>query len=154
MAAIFASTALTPLDAAQAQVAARARCVLQVPSLEFGDYDVFDASPTRAATQISIDCVTPRGRPYNPKIELSTGSSQTYAARVQMSGSNRLIYNIYVDPSRTRVAGDGSNGTSALYPEAVEGRDTRTVNLYGAVDPHQLSPPGVYFDTVYVTITF
>jgi spore coat protein U-like protein len=139
-----------------AQGASSGRCRLQITGLDFGDYDVFDASPTRAATAITIDCAMPRDRKLQPKIDLSAGASQDFGRRLQMSGANRLNYNLYVDPGLSRIAGDGSGGSSDISPTAIQigGRTLYSVTIYGAIEPHQLAAPGVYFDTVHVTITF
>jgi spore coat protein U-like protein len=128
-------------------------CTLDAPQLWFGDYDFLDASPTRSTTRITIHCRGPLRR-LRPQVELSAGSSQTYANRTQLSGSNILSYNIYVDYALTQVAGDGSGGSSALFLEPDETGTAQKVDLYGAVAPQQLSPPGAYSDTIYVTIIF
>ncbi|MBO9559513.1 MAG: spore coat protein U domain-containing protein [Caulobacter sp.] len=128
-------------------------CTLQVPGLMFGDYDAFDHSPTRATTRISVRCGGDTSK-IRLRIELSTGSSQTFTARTQMSGSNALTYNIYADHALTQVAGDGSGGTTALFPEGSETDPEMRADLYGAITPGQAVPPGSYFDTVYVTLIF
>lgn len=131
----------------------RGSCTLQVPGLEFGNYDFFDTGPTRATTRISVRCSGVASR-IRVRVELSPGSSQTFAARTQLSGANALSYNIYADHGLTQVVGDGSGGTTVLFPESVEGDPEMKVDLYGAVDPRQPVPPGSYFDTVYVTLIF
>lgn len=145
------TSALAVATSARAQ--APGGCTLQVPGLVFGEYDTFDSSPTRATTRISVRCGGFQSR-VRVRIELSTGSSQAYAARTQMSGSNALTYNIYADHGLTQVVGDGSGGTTALFPESVGGDPEMKVDLYGAVEPRQAVPPGSYFDTVYVTLIF
>ncbi len=128
-------------------------CNLSVFALSFGKYDVFAANRSRSATRILVDCRRPTG-PIRPRVELSTGSSQNFARRTQLSGSNVLTYNIYVDPALTQIAGDGSSGTSVLYLDRGPPGPVRHVDLYGAIDPRQFAAPGTYFDTVYVTLIF
>jgi spore coat protein U-like protein len=132
------------------------RCNLSVLELVFGVYDVFDANPTRTVTRIQVDCHG-RSTKIRPRIELSAGSSQDYARRTQRSGSNVLTYNIYADAGLTQVVGDGSSGTTPLFPRLIgggEGPGVTNVTVYGAIDPRQFVPPGAYFDTVYVTLIF
>jgi spore coat protein U-like protein len=130
-----------------------ASCTLVVPELVFGDYDFLDASPTRSTARITIHCIGKSTR-LGPRIELSAGASQDFARRTQVSGSDVLTYNIYIDQALTQVAGDGSGGTVPLFFAPNETGAGQKVDLYGAVDPKQLAPPGSYSDTVYVTIIF
>jgi spore coat protein U-like protein len=128
-------------------------CNLTVQDLSFGEYDVFETGPTRAVTRILVDC---RGgtAQIRPRVELSAGSSQNFASRTQRSGSNALTYNIYADPALTQVVGDGSSGTTVLFPERGLGPGEKKVDLYGAIDARQFARPGSYSDTVYVTLIF
>jgi spore coat protein U-like protein len=151
------SVGLLALGLAQAPPAAARQllgaCTLRVPELSFGEYDMFDASPTRSTTRISVTCGGRLSR-IRPRIELSAGSSQNFASRTQLSGSNTLTYNIYADHGLTQVVGDGSGGSSAVSLEPSDIETEQKVDLYGAIDPRQLVPAGSYFDTVYVTIIF
>lgn len=132
----------------------RGDCNLTVSDMAFGQYDVFEAGPTETVTRILVDCGRTASR-IRPTVELSAGSSQSFARRTQRSGSHVLTYNIYADRSLTRIVGDGSSGTTVLHLEPFgEGLRTKKVDLYGAVDPRQFVPPGSYFDTVYVTLIF
>ncbi len=130
----------------------RGGCTLTVLELWFGEYDVFEATPTRATTRIQIQCRGATSK-IRPTVELSAGSSQNFARRTQVSGGDMLSYNIYADAGLTQIAGDGSSGTRALVLED-NGSGGTEVTLYGAIDPRQFAPPGVYFDTVYVTLIF
>ncbi len=143
--------ALTQAQPSAAQ-SHRGRCTLKVLELWFGEYDAFETTPTRATTRVQVDCqgVTSKIR---PTIELSAGSSQNFARRTQVSGGNTLTYNIYTDAGLTQIAGDGSSGTTPLILNDDESGGAE-VTLYGAIDPRQFAAPGVYFDTVYVTLIF
>jgi spore coat protein U-like protein len=132
----------------------RRGCSLTVYELVFGEYDVFSASPTEAVTRILVDCGREDSR-IRPRVELSTGSSQSFISRTQRSGPHVLTYNIYADRALTQIVGDGSSGTTAVFLDAIGGGlGTKKVDLYGAIDPRQFAPPGSYFDTVYVTLIF
>jgi spore coat protein U-like protein len=144
--------ALASPAAAQVRPAA---CVITVLELSFGEYDVFAANRTRAVARVKVDCAA-RTTKIRPTIELSAGMSQDFARRTQVSGANVLTYNIYADQALTQIVGDGSSGTTVLFPELVggSGGSITSVDLYGAIEPRQFVPPGSYFDTVYVTLTF
>jgi spore coat protein U-like protein len=143
---------LAPAPPAAAQDAA---CNVTVLELSFGEYDVFAPNRTRAVARVKVDCGG-RTTKIRPTIELSAGMSQDFGRRTQVSGANVLVYNIYADQALTRIVGDGSSGTTVLFPELVDGPggSVASVDLYGAIEPRQFVPPGSYFDTVYVTLTF
>jgi spore coat protein U-like protein len=148
---VAATLALAAPSAAQSR---RQTCNLMSSELAFGDYDVFDANPTEAVARIVVECDREASK-IRPTIELSAGSSQTFARRTQISGSHALTYNIYADRGLRQIAGDGSSGTTVLHLEPFgEGPRTKKVDLYGAIDPRQFAPPGAYFDTIYVTLIF
>jgi spore coat protein U-like protein len=152
IAVLALSLTCAPPAAAQEQAAA---CGITVLELSFGEYDVFAASRTRAVARVKVDCGG-RTTKIRPTIELSAGMSQDFGRRTQVSGSNALVYNIYADQALTQIVGDGSSGTTVLFPELVggSGGTVSSVDLYGAIEPRQFVPPGSYFDTVYVTLTF
>jgi spore coat protein U-like protein len=141
-------------SAAQSRIGS---CNLTVFELSFGVYDVFESGPTRAVTRVLVDCRGAASK-IRPRIELSAGSSQDFAQRTQRAGVKVLTYNIYADAALTQVAGDGSSGTTALFPRLIGGGGggggISKVDLYGAIEPRQFVPPGAYFDTVYVTLIF
>lgn len=130
-------------------------CTITVLELSFGEYDVFASNRTRGVARVKVDCGG-RTTKIRPTIELSAGMSQDFARRTQVSGSNVLVYNIYADQALTRIVGDGSSGTTVLLPDLAgdSGEALSSVDLYGAIEPRQFVPPGSYFDTVYVTLTF
>lgn len=156
LSALVVLLALAPATPSVAQAGAGA-CTLRVLELWFGEYDAFQAGRTRSVTRIGVECQGPATK-IRPTIELSAGSSQDFARRTQRSGSNVLTYNIYADQALTQIAGDGTSGTTVVFPElqsrTAGGNGTISVDLYGAIDPRQFVPPGSYFDTVYVTLTF
>lgn len=153
MAGVLLALALAPPPAA-AQAPAGG-CNIAVLLLSFGDYDVFDSGRTRSTTRVVLTCAGRTSR-IRPTIELSAGSSQDFGRRTQISGSNTLTYNIYADQALTQIVGDGTSGTIVLSPPLLggPGAGSTSVDLYGAIEPRQFVPPGSYFDTVYVTLTF
>ena len=84
-------------------------------------------------------------------VQISAGLSANALQRRLYFGGSALAYNLFTDPARTQVFGDGNGGTSvvagsctALCPVPVYGR------LYGA----QSGPAGPYSDAVTVQINF
>ncbi len=73
-----------------------------VTGVSFGAYDVFGAGPTKAVGSITYSC-----RNVNKAnlmtMDLSTGSSGTFANRTLRSGANVLTYNLYSTAANTQV---------------------------------------------------
>ena len=88
-------------------------------------------------------------------IGLSTGSG-TYVNRTLISGTNSLTYNLFSDPTRLIVWGDGTAGTQTV-PDSyliLLTPTTRHYTVYGRIPPGQSQPAGTYTDTVTATITY
>jgi spore coat protein U-like protein len=129
---------------------ANAACtILAAVGPAFGAYDVLATRPLDAAGAISYRCTPPR-----PIVQLSTGSAGTFGARTLRSGGNVIRYNLYLDPARSAVWGDGSAGTGTVVDEPNPGNVTRTIPVYGRIPPGQDAAAGVYIDTVVVTFVF
>ena len=89
-------------------------------------------------------------------IALSAGAG-AFAARTMTRGANSLSYNLYADPAHTQIWGDGSSGTVTVagnFDLTGNGPQSFNETVYGLVPAQSLPPPGVYFDTIVVTLTF
>ncbi len=99
------------------------------------------------------------------EVKLSAGNSGNFASRLLFFGaginaSQQVPYNLYLDPSRTLVWGDGTSGNSFL-TMSIEGiipnGPSKDVfrNVYGRVAPISNSKtPGMYTDALTITVTF
>jgi spore coat protein U-like protein len=91
---------------------------------------------------------------FNTVIKLGGGGSGSIAARA-MGGASTLAYQLYTNPARTTVFGDGTTGNTM--PVAGAGYSSPgTVTVYGRVlqASAAAAPAGAYSDTVQVTIVF
>jgi spore coat protein U-like protein len=72
-----------------------------------------------------------------------------------LSGSERLYYNLYLDPGRSTVWGDGTGGTGQ-YSVSKTKNDWLNLNIpvYGRVPPAQDVAPGSYSDLIVVTVNW
>ena len=88
-------------------------------------------------------------------VDLSTGSSGTYAQRTLRNGPSVLEYNLYTDVARTQILGDGSGGSSRITRSftALLSVD-QTITVYGRIRSGQNVPAGSYSDTIIVTVTY
>lgn len=131
-------------------LASAQRCIVRTLPTSFGLY--FPASPTPldVTGRVTVNC---RGRPGTYTVELSTGSSGQYERRAMTSGADRLYYNLFLNPARTRIWGDGSGSTSRVTVTRRR-RDRRVINVYARIFSNQDVRPGFYADAVSVTIFF
>jgi spore coat protein U-like protein len=133
--------------AVAAPVARPAGCSVSTLGLSFGNYDVFSTLNDDITGTLNVNC--PSATSYS--ISLSSGSG-TYASRAMTNGINVLSYNLYLDPTRLTIWGDGSAGTGT-----VSGTGTgATVGspVYGRIPAGQNAYVGSYADVVTVTVTF
>jgi spore coat protein U-like protein len=152
-AAGLACTLLGPATA----LAQPARCNVQTQSVAFGSYDVFRTAPNDSVGAVLVSCGGPQGMPVAYEIRLSGGLSGMAASRTMRSGDGwSLAYNLYADPARTVVWGDGSGGTRGLADGylLIGPSITRRYPVYGRQFPRQNVAPGTYTDTLVVTVEY
>lgn len=140
---------------ALAAAPASAQCQLSATSVDFGSYDVFDASPLASTGSVTWFC----GPPNQPvTIQLGAGGSGTFFPRQMAHGAERLEYNLYLDPAATQLWGDGSIGTVVFTghspPSGPSAGRTSTIVIHGRIPPGQNATFGIYSDTVTVTLLF
>lgn len=129
---------------------AQSACSVNPTSVAFGVYSPFSVTPTDTAGTLRVTCDTVT---TGYTILLSAGGAGSYSPR-RLSGSGYLLsYNLYTDPLRTTVWGDGSGGTvNVAGAFALAGAIDHTV--YGRITAGQNVGAGAYADTITVTINF
>ena len=153
--ALLALAALLVAPAAGAAVT----CTASAVGVAFGVYNPLATTPTTSAGSILVTCTSTNNgtTTVNLTASYSTGSSGTYATRTMRSGSNVLNYNLYFDAAYTQVRGNGTGGTQAGTATLSLGRNqtgSASGTLYGRVPAGQDVAPGVYSDTITVTVTY
>lgn len=133
--------------------------VSSISSLNFGNYNPFSVSPLDSAATVQITCETTKNSDtVFITGTLSTGSSGSYANRRLLGpAGNNLNYNVYGDPARTAVFGNGSAGTTTLQFSMFLFKNTpRTVttDLFGRIFAGQDPTVGSYTDTLMYTVNF
>jgi spore coat protein U-like protein len=124
---------------------AHAECFLSVVNVSFGSYDTLSLSDSEITGGIVVNC----DMESTAQVTLSTGLGSFDARRMQ-SGASLLFYNLFLDPARLTIWGDGSPGTSLLSINGTGG----TYPVYARVPARQNVPVGEYADTITVTLTF
>ncbi|WP_428424085.1 Csu type fimbrial protein [Methylibium sp.] len=85
-------------------------------------------------------------------VSLSAGTGGTVADRKLLGSGGSLSYNLYTDSNRSTVWNTVADSIQAL--ATILGTSTnRQYTVYGAIPPGQYLAPGLYSDTIVVTIT-
>jgi spore coat protein U-like protein len=149
---LFALVLLACLGVSRA-ASAMTCSVSAVTGVAFGAYDVFDPLPLDSVGAVVYECTGVVASDVIA-IELSSGNSASYFSRYLEQGAYRLDYNLYLDPARSTVWGNGAAGTSRYQQlEPSEGAPT-TVTVYGRIPAGQNAHVGPYADTVIATVIF
>lgn len=153
LAAAFAAfISLQPLAAH-----ALATCTATATPINFGPYDPLVASPrtTTASVTVSCDLLLGASLLVAYAISLSQGSG-TYANRTMRFGGDSINYNLYRNGTYSSIWGDGSGGTSRILDGYLLGLGGAVTNypIYARIPALQNVPPGIYTDTILVTVTY
>ncbi len=143
-----------------AQAALLAACSVQPSALAFPAYDLSRPGPTDSQSSVTLGCLALGGIPGSVVYQISLSRSTTNASfsRQLARGASRLNYNLFADPSRTQVWGDGSSGTTRVGGSisfVVLGLTLNaTHQVYARMPAGQAVAGGSYSDRVTVTVDF
>lgn len=136
-------------------------CSVSATPVAFGAFNPLSSIARNGVGSVTMNCRAPLGLlvPYN--LRLTAGSSNSYANRTMTSstvGSGPMFYNLYTDAAYTSVWGDGTGGTSIIsssFALALVSTFSITYNVHGRINAGQNTlVPGIYTDTVTVTLTY
>ncbi len=131
---------------------AAALCWVWTSPVNFGSYDVFSATPTDSTGTISVLCTQQTS--VTGSIGPSPNSGGFDPRQMQLStGSELLDYNLFRNPARTQIWGDGTGGTYTV-SGTVPGFSIVNVNVYGRIPPGQDVLVGSYTEALTVTIIY
>jgi spore coat protein U-like protein len=123
-------------------------CLVAAQNINFGAIGVLNAN-VDANGQLSVTC-TPN---TSYTVSLNGGTTGSPPASRKMSkGSERVTYGLYKDAARSQVWGDSSTPGSTV-PGTGTGL-AQNLPVYGRVPPQPTPSPGLYSDTVIVTVTY
>lgn len=118
----------------------------------FGSYDPAATIPTDSTGTFSYSCTSAKARPVT--IQLSAGGG-SFALRQMAFGADRLSYNLYSDAARTAIWGSDATAPYQWVTSVPAGPSHgATLTIYGRVFAGQWVAPGVYSDTIAVTLNF
>lgn len=138
-------------------------CSIAAISLDFANYDPALTGPDDSVGSVTVTCrhVAAGATRVNYRVTLSNGTTGTSPSTRQMAaGKSRLGYNVFTDPARSQVWGTGSSGTViasgsvTIGPGNGNGTRSFTHPVYGRIPQLQDAVPGIYTDTLIVTLTY
>ncbi len=145
-----AASAQTATGSFNVRITIQADCrINSATALDFGTTGVIAANIDQN-NLVSVQCTN--GTAYNVGLSAGAGSGATVSNRLMTGpGGATVSYNLYRDAARTQQWGTtvGTNtGTGAGNGQI------QTIPVYGRVAPQATPAPGVYTDTITITVTF
>lgn len=125
-----------------------ANCAVSATDLDFGATSTV-ASGLNASSSIGVTCTN--GAPYDVGLNAGNGSGATVTNRKMTSGGSTILYAMYRNSGRTANWGQ-TVGTDTVSATGTGLQQSLTV--YGRIPTQYLPPPGMYTDTVVVTVTY
>lgn len=147
-----------------------AACNQSLTDIGFGVITQLDPQPTDVQGTITVECQAeaadlaglPPTAIVDYQIRIDGGTAGNVVLRALQGPGATLRYNIYTDPGRQSVWGDGGNGTTTqsgqfvfTADEVLQGTPKSAGHLsYARIPPNVNVVPGQYSDTVTVTLVF
>jgi spore coat protein U-like protein len=127
---------------AASSAALGATCGVTTQPVSFGNYDTLGGNALDGVGNVRVSCDSETS--VTIAIGAGTGSVE---ARRMTSGAAQLDYNLYRDPTRLMIWGDGIGSVTTT-------GTTLDLPVYGKIPASQNVPAGLYADSVTVTITY
>jgi len=161
-----------------AGVARGQECVITTIPVKFGSFDTLSPAPRDTIGEITVSCTGVLS--YSVLIGPGSNSGGTFFPRKMAQNGHTLNYNIYIDPARTQVWGDGigttfvqavtapvftpdplqsgasggKKGSAKRKLNLASGARKDTFNVYGRIPAGQVIPAGQYTDNLTITVFF
>ncbi|MEM8949742.1 MAG: spore coat U domain-containing protein [Pseudomonadota bacterium] len=121
-------------------------CDASVSLVDFGRLDL------ERGGQVSGEVIVICDQPGQFSVALSSGIGSYRLRKMRGADGTELKYNLFVDPGRRSIWGDGvSEGTRTIRGES-DGRKPLIIPVYGIVPPNQSVLTGPYSDNLLVTV--
>jgi len=135
-----------------------ANCSLSSTPLVFGTYVPFSSSPSDFTATITVTCNASATVPAPIHGTVTLTGTTGPSDRRLTSGAYRLRYQLYLDPARTSLWGDGSGGSGTVSISGVVNPTTpfrQALTVYGRIlarQPRALA--GSYADQITVVLNY
>jgi spore coat protein U-like protein len=121
-------------------------CEASVTMVDFGRVEHRDDGDITGRLTVTCD------GPTSFEVKASTGYG-SYHGRTMIGPKGKVLrYNLYVDPARRRVWGDGEAGGTATITGQSDGRKAQSFTVYGRIPNGQSVGSGRYRDKVEVSV--
>jgi spore coat protein U-like protein len=134
------------LLAAMAAAPAKAGCDAVVTLVDFGRLDPKKGGEITGELTVTCD------QAAEFAVALSAGHGDYRLRRMRDPDGSELRYNLYIDPARRRVWGDGATAGTATIRGQSDGRKPVRFTVYGQVSPRQKVDAGDYRDNLLLTV--
>jgi spore coat protein U-like protein len=126
-------------------------CSIETRPLSFGTYDPEANGDLDALAQVIYTC---NNQAKKIRIEMTAGISNQFDRAMSAGATERLFYNIYLDPTHQTIWGQGAFGTDVYFESNPPNGTPVVVPAYGRIPARQSVPPGNYVDVLTVRILF
>jgi spore coat protein U-like protein len=155
---VIAKTALVVVMATLGSQGLHAQtCLVSGTAVQFGAYNPIAARAVETTGSVTVTCTTVLPASIAYTIALSGGSSGQINNRSLKGIFGELKYQLYVDGSHAQLWGDGTGGSRIVadsYQLPSLGSMDRRYTVYGYLPGRQPVKPGLYTDTILITLTF
>lgn len=133
-------------------------CSVTATEVAFGAYYPLVGSAVDSTGDVEVSCGTDTiGDVMSYSIELSGAKKGSKPRELKGPQGDRLEYNLYTDPARTLIWGDGKGSTYTVtesYTFTVLCCVTNNYTVYGRLDSGQNVQPGSYSDSITIKVDF
>jgi spore coat protein U-like protein len=145
---------LVLVPTAPASPAMAAGCSVSTSGIAFGSYNPLLAAALDSAGDLAVSCSAPTA--YSLALGTGTGTGTGSHAGRQLSGGRGvgLVYDLFLDASRSTVWGDGSSASAVVSGVAPEGGAVARHTVYGRIPARQNLPAGIYSDSVSILVSY
>lgn len=138
---------------ARAQATLPGSCTIIANDLGFGLRNDLSTA-VDATTSIGLTCTD--GTAYQVRLDGGTITGNVAARKMGLGGNppGAIAYQLYRDPNRAQVWGDGSAGTTTVIGTGTGTGNPVTLTVYGRVPAQPTPPAGYYQDVVTATVVY
>lgn len=143
----------TATNTLSSQTTVTTACNVSGSTLSFGStINPIGTVPIDATSTLTVECTNTTPFTLSLSAGINAGGITNFSQRQLKNGSYTLGYQLYTDPGRTTVWGDGTSGSATYGGNGTGG--LLSVTIYGRLPSLTGTVPGTYTDTVTVTITY
>lgn len=149
---------LGPLEPARAHAAGSASCALSSTSLAFGQYVPSRNTPSDFTATLTLSCVASGDTPTPIAGTIALLGVSDSSGRTLTEGTHRLRYQLFLDPGRTLVWGDGTGDSDIQAIGGTAGPSApfrQSFVIYGRILARQAEVGvGDYADQITAVLTY